>query len=233
MSYGPECSPQVIAGIQPRHIAQIGVAKNSITHDHMGEVRPESVILDGQDVPSGFGYAIDTRNQRSPHISASPSMQASATCCAAEGHQALNLTPPPVCYATGRKSGILTSGNLNSTSFMNTTGKIQNKGQVTIPTAVRRQAGLSKGDLVNFAFQRGKIVITPRLVIDRSKFSTADDEYTPAQRRIVDAHLAEGLADIKAGRVSKVFSSAEEFIADLHKAVRKRTPRPKTKRLAK
>jgi len=116
---------------------------------------------------------------------------------------------------------------------MNTTGKIQNKGQVTIPTAVRRQAGLSKGDLVNFAFQLGKIVITPRLVIDRSKFSTADDEYTPAQRRIVDAHLAEGLADIKAGRVSKVFSSAEEFIADLHKAVRKRTPRPKTKRLAK
>ena len=72
-----------------------------------------------------------------------------------------------------------------------------------------------------------------RLVIDRSKFPTADDEYTPAQRRIVDAHLAEGLADIKAGRVSKVFSSAEEFIADLHKAVRKRTPRPKTKRLAK
>jgi AbrB family looped-hinge helix DNA binding protein len=44
---------------------------------------------------------------------------------------------------------------------MNTTARIQHKGQVTIPTSVRRQAGLSKGDLVNFAFQRGKIVITP------------------------------------------------------------------------
>ena len=54
--------------------------------------------------------------------------------------------------------------------FMNTTAKIQHKGQVTIPTSVRRQAGLSQGDLVNFAFQRGKIVITPRLVIDRAQF---------------------------------------------------------------
>jgi AbrB family looped-hinge helix DNA binding protein len=75
---------------------------------------------------------------------------------------------------------------------MNTTGKIQNKGQVTIPTAVRRQAGLAKGDLVNFAFQRGKIIITPKLVIDRSKFPTAGDEYTPTQRRIIDAGIAEG-----------------------------------------
>lgn len=112
---------------------------------------------------------------------------------------------------------------------MNTTGKIQNKGQVTIPTSVRRRAGLNKGDLVNFAFQRGKIVITPQLVIDRSKFPTADDEYTPEQRKIVDADLAKGLADIKAGRVSKAFSDHGEFIADLHKAAKKFSGR-KTKR---
>jgi len=104
---------------------------------------------------------------------------------------------------------------------MNTTGKIQNKGQVTIPTAVRRQAGLAKGDLVNFAFQRGKIVITPRLVIDRSQFPNADDEYTPAQRRIIDARLAKADADIKSGRVSRVFETHEEFIADLHKEAKK------------
>ena len=35
----------------------------------------------------------------------------------------------------------------------------------------------------------GKIVITPRLLIDRSQFPNADDEYTPAQRRIIDARL--------------------------------------------
>ena len=98
---------------------------------------------------------------------------------------------------------------------MNTTGKIQDKGQVTIPTSVRRQAGLSKGDLVNFTFQRGKIIITPRLVIDRSKFPKADDEYTPEQRRTIDAQLAEGLADIKAGRVYGPFDTHEEMMASL------------------
>ena len=100
---------------------------------------------------------------------------------------------------------------------MNTTGKIQNKGQVTIPTAVRRQAGLTKGDLVSFAFHRGKIVMTPKLVIDRATFPTADDEYTPAQRRQINVRLARADADIKAGRVSKAFSDHSEFIAALHK----------------
>jgi len=99
---------------------------------------------------------------------------------------------------------------------MNTTGKIQNKGQVTIPTSVRRQAGLEKGDLVNFAFQRGRIVMTPKVVIDRSSFPTADGEYTPAQRRTIDARLAKADADVKAGRVSKAFSDHGEFIAALH-----------------
>jgi AbrB family looped-hinge helix DNA binding protein len=116
---------------------------------------------------------------------------------------------------------------------MNTTGKIQNKGQVTIPTAVRRQAGLNKGDLVNFAFKQGKIVITPRPVIDRSKLPTADDEYTPAQRRIIDARLAKADADIKAGRVSKVYSDPHEFLADLHRDAAKISARKKIKRLAK
>ena len=115
---------------------------------------------------------------------------------------------------------------------MNTTGKIQNKGQVTIPTVVRRQAGLSKGDLVNFAFQRGKIVITPRVVIDRSTFPTADDEYTPAQRKIIDARLKKADADIKAGRMSKAFSDPAEFIAHLHKAAA-RYGKGKSKRAGK
>lgn len=100
---------------------------------------------------------------------------------------------------------------------MNTTGKIQNKGQVTIPTAVRRQAGLTKGDLVNFVFQRGKIVITPKIVIDRATFPTADDEYTPAQRRVIDARLKRSFEEVKRGHTAGPFDTAEEFIADLHR----------------
>ena len=112
---------------------------------------------------------------------------------------------------------------------MNTTGKIQSRGQVTIPTAVRRRAGLAKGDQVDFVFRRGKIVMTPKLVFDRSRFPTADDEYTPAQRRVIDASLAKADADIKAGRVSKAFSDHGEFIAALDKEAARLSAR-KTKR---
>jgi AbrB family looped-hinge helix DNA binding protein len=104
---------------------------------------------------------------------------------------------------------------------MNMTTRIQHKGQVTIPTRVREQAGLSKGDLVEFSFQRGKIVITPKLVIDRSKFPDAGNEYTPEQRRVIDRRLALADADIKAGRVSKAFSNTDDLIADLQKTVKK------------
>jgi AbrB family looped-hinge helix DNA binding protein len=113
---------------------------------------------------------------------------------------------------------------------MNPTAKIQHKGQVTIPTRLRNQAGLSKGDLVEFSLQRGKIVITPKLVIDRSPFPNADDEYTPAQRKIIDARLAEGLADIKAGRTLGPFNSADEMIAHMKAELKKSAVAKKSKR---
>jgi len=109
---------------------------------------------------------------------------------------------------------------------MNTTGKIQNKGQVTIPTAVRRQAGLNKGDLVNFAFKRGQIVITPRLAIDRSKFPTGGDEYTPAQRKIIDARLA----NAEKGPFHGPFNTADEMIAHMKTELKKRAAAKKSKR---
>jgi AbrB family looped-hinge helix DNA binding protein len=113
---------------------------------------------------------------------------------------------------------------------MNTTAKIQHKGQVTIPTSVRRQAGLSNGDLVNFAFQRGKIVITPRLVIDRAQFPNADDEYTPAQRRIIDTRLDESEEDLKKGRTLGPFNTAEDMIAHMKGQLKERATIKQTRR---
>src|SRR5205807_9785185 len=90
------------------------------------------------------------------------------------------------------------------------TAKIKHKGQVTIPTRVREQAGLSKGDLVEFSFQRGKIVITPKLVIDRSQFPKADDEYTrdlpffPALRK--------GLVELVAQRFERLLKLVPDNI---------------------
>ena len=53
------------------------------------------------------------------------------------------------------------------------------------------------------------------------KLPTAEHEYTPEQRRIVDARLAEGLADIKAGRTLGPFNSANEMIAHMKAQVKK------------
>jgi AbrB family looped-hinge helix DNA binding protein len=110
---------------------------------------------------------------------------------------------------------------------MNTSARIQTKGQVTIPTSVRRQAGLSKGDLVDFAFQRGKIVITPKLVVDRSQFSNADDEYTPAQRRRIDARLEAAAAEARKGNVSAAFDNIADFATSLKAEAGKLTAKTK------
>ena len=111
---------------------------------------------------------------------------------------------------------------------MTTIVKIHRKGQMTLPTRLRALAGIAEGDLVEAAFQRGKIIITPKLLIDRSQFPSADGEYTPAQRRVIDARLAKADADIKAGRVSRAYEIHEEFITDLHKEAQKLRPK-KTK----
>jgi AbrB family looped-hinge helix DNA binding protein len=115
-------------------------------------------------------------------------------------------------------------------NHMSSIAKIQHKGQVTIPTRLRDKAGLAKGDLVEFSFQRGKIVITPKVVIDRSKFPTADDEYTPAQRRIIDAGLAQSAEDLRKGRTLGPFNTATEMIASMKKELKKRAASKQPKR---
>src|SRR5712691_7937307 len=69
--------------------------------------------------------------------------------------------------------------------------KIHHKGQMTIPRPVRSAAGLADGDLVEVKLSGRTIIITPTLVIDRSQFPSADDEYTPEQRRVIKAQIKE------------------------------------------
>jgi len=104
--------------------------------------------------------------------------------------------------------------------------KIHRKGQMTLPSRMREIAGIREGDLVRAAFQRGKIVITPTLVIDRSKFPTADDEYTPEQRRIIDARLDKA----EKGPSYGPFNTADEMIAHTKAELRKRAAAKRPKR---
>ena len=101
---------------------------------------------------------------------------------------------------------------------------------MTIPSTVRAAVGLAEGDLVDVRAIGNKIVITPQVVIDRSQFPNADDEYTPAQRRIIDARLDESEEELKNGRGYGPFSTAEEMIAHMKGQLKQRAAAKKTRR---
>jgi bifunctional DNA-binding transcriptional regulator/antitoxin component of YhaV-PrlF toxin-antitoxin module len=107
---------------------------------------------------------------------------------------------------------------------MTVTVKTRARTPLVVPPSVRRKAGHKSGEDLEFRVSGGVITIVPKL-------PAADDEYTPAQRRAIDARLAEGLADIEAGRTHGPFDSADEMIAHMKAQAKKRAPAAKTKRV--
>ncbi len=114
---------------------------------------------------------------------------------------------------------------------MTTLVKIHRKGQMTLPSRLRTAIGIGEGDFIEASIQRGKIVLTPKQVIDRSKFPNADDEYTPAQRRVINARLDESEEDLRKGRTAGPFNTANEMIAHMKDELKKRAAVKKSKRL--
>ena len=86
---------------------------------------------------------------------------------------------------------------------------VKTKYQVVIPQSVRDQVGVNAGDLFEGTVERGKITLTPKSLVDRA--------------------IAEGLEDIKRGRVSGPFNTVDEMLASMKG--KKRTP-AKAKRRA-
>ena len=60
--------------------------------------------------------------------------------------------------------------------------KNDNKTPLVVPPAVRRRARFKSGQELEFRVSGGVITIVPKL-------PAADDEYTPEQRRAIDAQL--------------------------------------------
>jgi AbrB family looped-hinge helix DNA binding protein len=100
---------------------------------------------------------------------------------------------------------------------MTTLVKIQRKGQMTLPSRFRSAVGVSEGDIIELSVQRGKIVLTPKIVVDRSQFPPAEDEYTPAERQAINRGIAQSEKEYKQGRSFGPFNTHKEFIASLHK----------------
>jgi bifunctional DNA-binding transcriptional regulator/antitoxin component of YhaV-PrlF toxin-antitoxin module len=87
---------------------------------------------------------------------------------------------------------------------------VKNKFQIVIPQALRKQAGVRVGDILEAKLERGKITFTPKSVVDRG--------------------IAESLADFKAGRSYGPFNTAEDLVASLHRESTKLQRKNKSKR---
>ena len=100
---------------------------------------------------------------------------------------------------------------------------VRSKTELIVPRSIRRRAGLKTGDKLEFKVSGGVIHIIPKL-------PSADDEYTPEQRRAVDRELAKGLEDIKKGRLHGPFHTHEAMIEFLHEQVKKASRKAKMPR---
>jgi bifunctional DNA-binding transcriptional regulator/antitoxin component of YhaV-PrlF toxin-antitoxin module len=102
---------------------------------------------------------------------------------------------------------------------------VTNKTKIplVVPPSVRRKAGHKNGQDLEFRVSGGVITILP-------KPPAANEEYTSGQRRLIDARLAEGLADIKAGRTFGPFESADAMIAHMKARLKERGAMPGAKR---
>ena len=101
--------------------------------------------------------------------------------------------------------------------------KNNNKTPLVVPQAIRRQARFKSGQELEFRASGGVITILPKVPV-------ADDEYTPQERRSIDARLAKAEEDVEAGRVHGPFT-AKEAAAFVERLAKKRaakgTARPR------
>ena len=85
--------------------------------------------------------------------------------------------------------------------------KVKTKYQVTLPTDIRRKAGLAIGDLLEAKVEGKKITLTPKSIIDRG--------------------LAESLEDFKKSRYYGPFDSAEDMVRSLRQRPKRKVQKSK------
>ena len=89
--------------------------------------------------------------------------------------------------------------------------KIGVSRQVVIPKKLHDELGLTPGDYLEVELDRGKLVLTPKTLVDKR----------------VDQGLRESFEDFRQGRTHGPFDSAKEAIRFLHAEVKRRKKKPK------
>lgn len=87
--------------------------------------------------------------------------------------------------------------------------QVRSNGQITLPTATRRQVGLKEGDLVEVIVEEdGSIRLIAKVAVDRSQAYFWSKRWQEGERQ------AE--ADVQAGRY-RDFDTMEDLLADLER----------------
>lgn len=81
--------------------------------------------------------------------------------------------------------------------------KIGVSRQVVIPKKIHDKLGLAPGDYLEVELRGNRVILTPKMLIEKG--------------------LAEGLEDIKEGRVHGPFRSVKEMLRSLHRAKKSKT----------
>jgi len=88
---------------------------------------------------------------------------------------------------------------------------VKRKTPIVVPESLRRRAGIKAGDRLEFKVSGGIISIIPKL-------PSADDEYTPAQRRAILAEIGEA----QKGPYYGPFETADAAIQFMRQQIRDR-----------
>lgn len=70
--------------------------------------------------------------------------------------------------------------------------QIREKGQITIPSRIRKELGIRKGDYLEIVKEDDKIVITPKILVDKVSVNLSAKG---------EEMLKEAIDDVKRGKV--------------------------------
>jgi AbrB family looped-hinge helix DNA binding protein len=85
--------------------------------------------------------------------------------------------------------------------------QVREKAQITIPSKIRKELGIKKGDYLEVTKEDGRIVIIPKILIEKVSVNLSAKG---------EEMLKEAIDDVKKGKV-KIHNNLTHLINDLHK----------------
>jgi AbrB family looped-hinge helix DNA binding protein len=85
--------------------------------------------------------------------------------------------------------------------------QVREKAQITIPSRIRKELGIKKGDYLEIVREDDKIVLIPKILVDKVSVNLSAKG---------EEMLKEAIDDVKKGKV-KIHTDVTHLINDLHK----------------